>query len=280
MHAIPGVYLEERFLGRNLLLGLILIWKSKIGIIAGWLFSGVLATVFLASEFSGRQPATLALDIGLSALKLVMPVLIALAVQEILSKDIERRFYLYSFAYPNSKSQVLLGRLASVALVSVFTVFLMAIGILLSVHLVSLGYNQATAVNLGIKFWIVIGFLSVDILSVVCVAVLFATISSTLGFVLIGTLGFTLVARSFSGVLRLLEGSTAVVENSAAYKGSVNVLGFIFPDLGSLDVRSIALYNDMAQLPQGWVMLLVATIFYMLTIIVLSGLIFRNRRFA
>lgn len=239
----------------------------------------VVAVVFMASEFSGRQPATVALDVGISVLKLIMPVLIALAVQEVISKDIERRFYLYSLSYPNSRSQVLLGKLASVVFISIFLVILIAIGISVSVNIVALGYDQATPVNLGVNYWVVIGFFIVDVLSIVGIATLLSTISSTFGFLLVGTLGYTLVARSFSGVIELLKGSSVIVENPETYESSISVLSFVLPDLGSLDVRTIALYDDLSLLPQGWELLMLTIAFHTVAVVCLSVAIFSNRRF-
>ena len=39
--------------------------------------------VMLAAEFSARQPATVALDVGLSFIRIVLPILIVLLIQEL-----------------------------------------------------------------------------------------------------------------------------------------------------------------------------------------------------
>ena len=46
---------------------------------------------YLAAEFSGRQPGTVALDVGLSAIRIIGLLLVLFWCQEMVGKEIERR---------------------------------------------------------------------------------------------------------------------------------------------------------------------------------------------
>src|SRR5690606_164261 len=81
-----------------------------------WMAVGILLVMSLVSllsaYFGGRQLATVALDVGLSTVRLLLPLLIVLLVQELLSHEFDKRYYLSSLTYPRARSVLLLGRFA------------------------------------------------------------------------------------------------------------------------------------------------------------------------
>lgn len=87
---------------------------SRIVTTALWFLGLLFAAVLLASQFSARQPATVALDVGLSVIRLVLPLFAILLVQELFSREFERKLYLNSFTYPRQRSYWLLGRVAAI----------------------------------------------------------------------------------------------------------------------------------------------------------------------
>jgi uncharacterized membrane protein len=142
------------------------------------------------------------------------------------------------------------------------------------------GYSQARPVSIGVNYWITIFYVALDLLVICVVATFLAVISKTPGFVLIGTLGFTLVARSFSSILALLGGSRVVVDGQEQYQESLSFVSFLIPDLGSLDVREITLYDDISFLPSNLNLVVLSVVFYVIAMSALTSWVVNRRRFA
>ncbi|MDV7393414.1 hypothetical protein RZS08_18720, partial [Arthrospira platensis SPKY1] len=158
----------------------------------------LVAIVWMAAQFSGRQPAAVALDVGLSVLRLTLPVIGVLLLQELLSREFDRRLFLTSLTYPRPRHYFLLGRLAAVH-VLLFLLLVGLAGLLAAlVGFIEQGYEQTTPVALGLPYGVTIAFLAVDLFVLLALGTLLAVVAATPSFVLIGTLGFMLVARSFA----------------------------------------------------------------------------------
>lgn len=247
-----------------------------------WFLGLLIVAVLLASQFSARQPDTVALDVGLSVIRLVLPLFAILLAQELLSREFERRLYLTSFTYPRQRSHWLLGRIAAILLLCLG--LLLALGLLLTalVNVAGGDYQQATPIALGLPYQITLSFVAVDLLVAVAVASLLAISASTPAFVLIGTIGFLLIARSYTPIIELLRSNPYAVSNFAdprLYQDSLGLLAFLLPDLGRLDVRMIALYDKMAFMPAEWPLLLLATLVYVAFLLGLSVWILNKREF-
>lgn len=239
----------------------------------------VLLSAALAAEFGGRQPATVALDIGLSTIKLVLPLFMVFQVQELFSREFERKFYQLSLAYPVSRLAWLSGRF--LALLSVSMLLLLIITALLSAQLalIDQGHEQSTPISLGLPLWFTILFTGLDLLVLLALACFLAIAASTPSFVLIGTLGFMLIARSYSSILALLASNAALVDNAESYRSSLGLLGYLLPDLGALDIRMVALYGKMELLPHDWPMLAGSSLLYAFGFLALSIRLFQHKQF-
>ena len=237
-------------------------------------------TMLLSAYFGGRHSVTVALDVGFSTLRLLLPLLIVLLVQELLSREVDKRYYLASLTYPCARSSLLLGRFA--ALLALLLVLLVALG-LLQIWLVSLiagVYPQATPVAMGQPYLIVMAFMSLDMLVLATLAALLAVVASTPSFVLIGTFGFMLVARSYGAVVELLSSNAGVVVNAEGYRASLGVLGYLLPDLGALDLRMLALYGKPEFLPADWPWLLLGSLGYAVALLALAVWALQRKRFS
>lgn len=244
-----------------------------------WFTVAMIIVVWMASQFSGRQPATVAMDVGISFIRIVLPVLMILLVQELFSREFDRRYYLSSLTYPRPRHWLLLGRFS--AIVSILLLALAVMGSVLAVEVwaISKGYQQATPVSLGSHYLITLAFIAFDFIALTSMATFLSVTAKTPSFVLIGTIGFMLVARSYSSILALLQSEGYVVANPGLYHRSLGILGYILPDLGSLDVRMIALYDKMAFLPQDWPSLLLSTMTYSAALTALALWILQRKRF-
>ena len=159
---------------------------------------------------------------------------------------------------------------------------LLALG-LLQVWLVGLiggVYPQATPVAMGQPYLIVIAFMALDLLVLAALATLLAVVASTPSFVLIGTFGFMLVARSYGAIVDLLSRDAGLVSNAEGYRASLGVLGYLLPDLGALDLRMLALYGKPEFLPADWPWLLLSNFGYAFSLLALAVWALQRKRFA
>ena len=240
----------------------------------------VLFAALLAAEFGGRQPATLALDVGLSTLRLVLPLFLVFQVQELFSREFDRKFYQLSLSYPVSRLGWFGGRFLALLAVSLGLLLIVGLALMLLVWWVGQDYAQPTPVSLGMPLWITLGFIGLELLVLLSLACLLAVFASTPSFVLIGTLGFMLIARSYAAVIALLADGSGLVPDAEGYRSGLGVLGYLLPDLGALDLRMMALYGQMDFLPSDWPLLVAMALSYSLALLALSVWQFQRKQFA
>lgn len=264
----------------DVLTGLRLALKAKFAWMAAGTLLVVALVVLLSAYFGGRQPATVAMDVGFSTIRLLVPLLIVLLLQELLSHEFDRRYYLSSLTYPRARSGLLLGRF--LAVLALVLGLLLALGLLLTglVHFIGGIYPQATALALGQPSLIVFAFMALDLLVLAALATLLAVVASTPSFVLIGTFGFMLVARSYGAIVELLSSNVGVVDNPEGYRSGLGVLAYFLPDLGVLDVRMIVLYGKMEFLPVDWPWFLLSNLAYTFCLLALAVWALQRKRFA
>src|SRR5690606_24734348 len=150
----------------------------------------------------------------------------------------------------------------------------------LLVQLLDQHYAQSTAVALDHRYWVTITFIGLDLLLLTAVATLLAVVASTPSFVLIGTFGFMLVARSYGTIVELLTRNATVVSNAENYRSGIGILGYLLPDLGALDVRTVALYGKMELLPDDWPWLVFSSLIYTVGLLALALWALQRKRFA
>ncbi|WP_256573079.1 ABC transporter permease subunit [Pseudomonas sp. CC6-YY-74] len=264
----------------DLLVGLRLAMRASYLWLAGCSLLVLALAVLMAAQFSGRQPATVALDVGLSVMRLLLPLVLVLMTQELLSREFDRRYFLNSLTYPRPRHNLLLGRFLAVATLTLGLLLAMALLLALLVGLVGQGYAQGTPVALGQHYLVTIAFVGVDLLLLTALACLLAVVASTPSFVLIGTFGFMLVSRSFASIVELLSRDAGVVGDAESYRAGVGLLGYLLPDLGALDVRMVALYGKMELLPADWPWLLLSSLAYIAALLALAVWALQRKRFA
>nr|WP_256206561.1 ABC transporter permease subunit [Pseudomonas sp. BAY1663] len=100
-------------------------------------------TVLLSAQFSGRQPATVALDIGLSVIRLLLPLVLILMVQELVSREFDRRYFLNTLTYPCPRHSLLLGRFIAIATLILGLLLLLAGALAVLVWLIDQATHKA-----------------------------------------------------------------------------------------------------------------------------------------
>lgn len=185
--------------------GLRLLLRARFVVLGGWALAAIVLGAYAASLFSGRQPATVGLDLGLSLIRLCLPIIGVLMLQELISREFERKLFHSTLTYPRPRHHFLLGRLAALGVSLALLLLVLAGALAALTHWISTDYAQTTRVALGLHYWITVGFILLDLYVILSLGALLAVVASTPSFILIGTLGFMLVARSFSTVITLLQ---------------------------------------------------------------------------
>jgi ABC-type transport system involved in multi-copper enzyme maturation permease subunit len=246
-------------------------------------FLGVLlvGVAYLASMFSPRQPQTVALDVGLSGLRITLVLLGLLWVQELFSREVEQKNVILNLAYPVDRACYVLGRFFGIAVLLALTALIISLLLWLAVSLSGSDYPAARQVALGWPYLLTVFGLYVDALVVTAFALCLATLSTVMMLPLAVGGIFAIAGKSLGAVIDFLlvrqgDGDGEIVSR---FGPVIEVLRWVLPDLSRLDWRDWPLY----QLPPtgGAIMwaLLMALSFAMLFLWVGIG-VFRRREFS
>lgn len=234
-----------------------------------------MAGAYLAAQFSGRQPATVALDVGFSFIRIVGLLLALFWGYELLGKEIERRTLFVSLTYPLPRSAFMAGRFVGLAVLLALALLMLGVMLMATVWLAGHGYLQATPISLGWPFWMNMLFIWLDLAVIAGFGFLVSAFATSAILPLGVGLAFAVAARSLGPALDFLLGET----NKAIHDSLLPVLQnlrWIMPDLSRLDIRYFPLYGqvpDASLLVSGAVMALSYT-----TILLVLAIVFFNRR--
>jgi Cu-processing system permease protein len=246
-------------------------------------FLGLLtaAVAWLAAAFSGRQPETVALDVGFSLTRLFGALLILFWVTELLGRDLERRTIYFVLAYPFSRSIYILSRFLAVAGLAAIAVIGLGLFTLLAWWLVTLsGYEQATPVQLqGTVLPLALSLIWLDLTVIGAFTLLVAALSTTPMLAFFVGMAFMVSARSLGPILAYLATDDPSAQKIAAvYRPILNAIHWVIPDLSRLDIRSAILYGNWpstdATLWAG-----INVVCYSIIALVLAMLFFQRREF-
>ncbi len=261
-------------------LAFLLLIRSRAAVVAACLGVTVASFAWLAGQFSPRQPDTVALDIGISLIRIVVPVFALLQIQDLLAREIERRLIFTSLTFPRPRWMFLIGRyLAVIAMASLFTILLLAL-IAAVVTWAGPEYAQGTKVNLGAPFILTGGLIWLDAAVVIAFGVALASIAATPHLVLMGGIGFMIIGRSASTIVALLEREAELVKGADYYHQGLQWTQWIIPDLAALDVRPIALYGKLELLTASPWAFFAMPVGYAVVLLVIACYRFEKRQFA
>jgi len=237
----------------------------------------LLGAALLAAGFSGRQPLTVALDVGFSGLRLVLLLMALFWVQELLARDIERKTLYFVLAYPISRRQYLLARFASAAVLTGGAVLLVGGLLWLAVSLFGFDYAQTTPPALDGRFAAVLVGIWLDLLVVLAFAFLLASLSTTPFLPMLLGLAFALAARGLGPTFDYLRHSQFADPDQARWFGPMLEYAHAWlPDLSRLDWRPWVLYDLPAEPLVAFTAALMA-LAYMALALSLAGAIFNRR---
>lgn len=237
-------------------------------------------TAWLAAEFSGRQPETVALDVGISLIRLFGALLVLFWVTELLGKDLERRTIYFVLAYPIPRGIYILSRFLAVAALAAFTVIGLGLFALLAWWIIAhSGYDQSNPVYLNsVNILLTLGLIWLDLMAIAAFTLLIAAISTTPMLAFFVGLAFVVAARSLGSILAFLTSGQAKVELVHTYQPLINGIQWLIPDLSRLDIRTIVLYGTRPETATTfWPSIQVAL--YCVIALVLAMLFFKQREF-
>jgi ABC-type transport system involved in multi-copper enzyme maturation permease subunit len=126
----------------------------------------------------------------------------------------------------------------------------------------------------------VAGLIWLDVAVILAFGVVLATVATTPHLVFLAGVGFMVIARSASTIVKLLQSEGELVVRGAEwYQHGLQWVQWLIPDLGALDVRPIALYGKMEFLSATVWALIVMPLAYIIVLLAIACLRFGKRQF-
>lgn len=199
----------------------------------------------LFGEFSGRQPATVAVDFALSAFRVAALLLALFWTQELFAKELEQGTLHSLLSLPRPRYHYLLGRFLGVAALVAGTLGIFGLLLTFLGSAASGGYSQGTPINNGWSVGAVMVYLWLDLITVTAFAWLMATLSTTPMLPLALGLAFAWAGRALGPVLAyLMEEGKHAGGLRTALASPLQDLQWLLPDLSRLDIREALLYGQ------------------------------------
>lgn len=237
----------------------------------------VLGASMLAAGFSGRQPLTVAIDVGISGLRIVLLLIALFWVQELFVRDFDNKTLYFILAYPITRSQYLTARFITIAFILMLSLLIVGGLLWATVFYLDTGYQQETPPALDIRFLILLIGIWLDLILITAFMIFISTICTTSFLPMLLGLGFALAARSLGSTFDLLRHSSNTDPQQASILLPIlDIAQFILPDLSRLDWRFWILYNQPVQ----YIDVLTATtmsVAYVFFILLLASQFFNRR---
>jgi ABC-type transport system involved in multi-copper enzyme maturation permease subunit len=238
----------------------------------------LVGVAYLSASFSPRQPRTVALDVGLSGLRITLILFALFWVQELVGREIERRTVLFSLTYPVARGNYVLGRYFGV--VGLLALAAMLMGLLLWLAVLTTGgeYEQSFVVAAGAPYWITVFGLWVDAAVVAAFALWLSTFSTVPMLPLALGLAFAAGGKSLGAVAEYLAKGADGDPELMRFAPFINAIQWILPDLSRLDWRAWPMYG-LAPEALAVVLGLVLAASYVAVLLSLAVITFSRRDF-
>ncbi|WP_157236107.1 ABC transporter permease subunit [Chitiniphilus shinanonensis] len=239
----------------------------------------LLLASYLASNFSGRAPQTITLDVGISGIRIIVLLMAVFWVQELLGREIDRRTVYFSLAYPVERVSYLLGRFFGIIAMSGVAIVVMGASLAGLVVLAGTHYHQAFPVNIYGLYFLNLLLIWLDIVCTISFVFLLSSLATSALLPMLLGLAFSVIARSYGSIIALLADQHGEAADLApVFLPMIKLIAWIIPDLSRLDIRTAILY----QAPFEWPTLIycaLSTIFYSMLALGISSHLFSRREF-
>ncbi|MEI8163784.1 MAG: hypothetical protein WCI19_11670 [Betaproteobacteria bacterium] len=209
-------------------------------LILGALLVGV---AYLSASFSPRQPRTVALDVGLSGLRITLILFALFWVQELVGREIERRTVLFSLTYPVARGNYVLGRYLGVIGLLGLAALLLGLLLWLAVLTTGGGYEQGFVIAAGLPYWLTVFGLWVDAAVVAAFALWLSTFATVPMLPLALGLAFAVGGKSLGAVAEYLGKGADGDAELMRFAPVINAIQWVLPDLSRLDWRAWPMYG-------------------------------------
>ena len=245
-------------------------------LILGALLVGV---SYFAASFSPRQPQTVALDVGLSGLRITLTLFSLFWVQELVAREIERRKVLFALTYPVARGHYIIGRYLGVLGLIALAAVLLGMLLWLVVLMLGKGYAQGFPTVLGFPFWSTVVGLWVDAAVVAAFALWVATFSTVPMLPLALGLAFAVGGKSLGAVADYLARGADGDIGLMRFAPIINAIQWVLPDLSRLDWRFWPMYGVAPEASAIALAVLMAFL-YSAALLAFAAWLFSRREFS
>lgn len=240
----------------------------------------LVAVAYLSASFSPRQPQTVALDVGLSGLRVALALFAIVLVQDQVGREVERRTVVLTLAYPAGRAAYLLGRYLGVLGLVFAAAAVLAMLLWYTVLTSSPHYDQEFGVFLGLPYGVAVLGILLDVAVVAAFTLLISSLATVPMLPLSLGVLFAVATRGIGPVQDYLARGADGQELLVAQFGpAVRLSGWLIPDLSRLDWRIWPMYGlplDAAAI--SWAV--VSALGYAGVMLGLSILCFSRREFS
>lgn len=216
--------------------------KSFLAVFALGLF--LIFVAYLSASFSPRQPKTVALDIGLSGVRITLVLLSVMWIQELMAREIDRKSILFSLTYPIRRHSYLLGRYFAVLTLATLATMVLGLCLLLVVLVAGGMYQQDFPVDLGLPLAVALVGVLADIAVVAAFAVWVSTVSTVAVMPLAMGIAFAISGKALGATIDYLAaGADGDQKILGVYDPIISAVRWILPDLSRLDWRDWPMYG-------------------------------------
>lgn len=204
----------------------------------------LVAIAYLAASFSPRHPRTVAMDVGFSGTRFTLILLSLFWIQDLVSREIDRKIILQSLSFPVSRAAFLFGRYFAVLGLIALSASILGLSLLLAVGLSSPNFDQELRVSLGLPYWMTILGIVIDVSVVAAVAIATATVATVSVLPLLIGAGFAVAGKALGATVDYLaRGADGDPQFVADWGGRIDLVRWLLPDLSRLDWRDWPLYG-------------------------------------
>lgn len=237
------------------------------------------SVAWIGANFSGRQQGVIFFDLMQSGCRVGLLLFSLVWVVELLSKEIDRKSILFQLSFPYSRAGFLVSRfiaLAAMLLIGAVGIFVLAL-VLAPMFGWPLSSLSPSAPYLG--YAVSCFGLWLEILVVVAVTLLVATVATSLVFPVVVGLSFAVAGRLIGHVTAYLaNGADGDFQLADRFSTPIALIRYILPDLAALDFRAWYLYGAIPD--AGLIVASVApALLYLVATLTLNIVVFERRQF-
>ncbi len=239
-----------------------------------------MGVAYLSASFSPRQPRTVALDIGLSGLRVSLVLFAISLVQELVGREIEHRAVLLTLSYPTHRAAYLLGRYFGVLALTGVAAVILGMLLWIAVLMSGLHFEQEFRVHLGEPYWLALFGVWVDVAVVAAFTLWISTLSTVSMLPLSLGAMFAVGGRAVGAVSDYVaKGADGQLEVAERYGPLLDIVRWLVPDLSRLDWRAWPMYGLPPDMPAMSLALVMAAA-YTMAMVGLAVHAFSRREFS